>query len=164
MQQLKHFPGKLRRLVRSVHAQQARPDDAWATTLLTSAEARLYLSMDPRDREHACRVTRALIQDHPESGVLLRAAALLHDCGKSLRPYRVWERVLVGLVPGRWSSRLARVFPFGALYLRGEHPVLGAELVRRMGGRSRVAELIERHHAPQHDAEAALLHHFDERE
>lgn len=164
MHQLKHVAGKLRRLVRSVHAQQARPDDAWAVTMLTPGEARLYLSMDPRDREHACRVTRALSEVHPDSGALLRAAALLHDCGKSLRPYRVWERVLVGLVPGPWSSRLARVFPFGALYLRGEHPALGAALVRRTGGRARVAELIARHHAPQHDAEAALLHHFDDRE
>lgn len=160
LQKLRHLPGKLRRLSRSIRASQARPEDAWALGLLTPAEARLYLGMDARDREHACRVTRALLAAHPQASPALRAAALLHDCGKSVRPYRVHERVLVGLVPGR----LSRALPFGALYVRGAHPALGALLVRRIGGRARVAELIERHHTPGNDAEAALLHRFDDLE
>lgn len=160
LQKFRHLPGKIRRLSRSLQASQARPDDAWALTQLTPAEARLYLGMDARDREHACRVTRALLTAHPEVSPALRAAALLHDCGKSVRPYQIYERVLVGLVPGR----LSRALPFGALYVRGAHPVLGAELVRRIGGRARVADLVERHHTPGGDAEAALLHRFDDLE
>ena len=159
-QKIRHLPAKVRRLSRSIQASQARPEDGWALTLLTPAEARLYLGMDARDREHACRVTRALLAASPQASPALRAAALLHDCGKSVRPYRVHERVLVGLVPGR----LARVLPFGALYVRGAHPLLGAELLRRVGGRARVAELVERHHTPGGDAEAALLHRFDDLE
>ena len=160
LQKLAHLPGKLRRLKRSVREDQARPADAWALEMLTPPEARLYLGMDARDREHACRVARALISAHPGSSPELRAAALLHDCGKSLRPYRVQERVLVGLIPGRVSGYL----PFGALYVRGHHPAIGATLLRRLGGRARVAELIERHHLPVNDPEAALLHEFDELE
>ena len=160
LRKLIHLPGKVRRLSRSVRERQARPDDAWAVSVLTPPEARLYLSMDARDREHACRVAGALIAAHPCSSAELRAAALLHDCGKSLRPYRVQERVLVGLIPGRVS----RYLPFGALYLRGHHPALGAKLLRRLGGRERVAQLIERHHTPRNDREAALLHAFDELE
>ncbi|WP_293913997.1 HD domain-containing protein [Deinococcus sp.] len=156
----RRLPGKVQRLSRSVRHTQAAPDDTWALTLLTPAEARLYLDMDARDREHACRVTGALYAAHPDASPNLLAAGLLHDCGKSLRPYRVQERVLSGLVPGR----LARWLPFGPLYIRAEHPALGAELVRRAGGRARVAELIGRHHRPEGDAEAALLHAFDELE
>ena len=160
LQKLIRLPGKVRRLSRSVSAAQARPNDTWALARLTPAEARLYLGMDARDREHACRVAAALLAAHPSSSPELQAAALLHDCGKSLRPYRVQERVLVGLIPGRVS----RYLPFGALYIRGHHPQLGAELLRRVGGRSRVAELTERHHTPGDDSEAALLHEFDELE
>lgn len=152
--------GKVRRLSRSLRASQAQPNDAWAVSLLTPPEVRLYLSMDARDREHACRVTQALLAAHPGSSAELSAAALLHDSGKSLRPYRVYERVLVGLVPGRAAQWL----PFGALYLRGQHPGIGAELLRRTGGRERVAELVERHHTPRSDPEAALLHQFDDLE
>jgi putative nucleotidyltransferase with HDIG domain len=157
---LRNLPGKVQRLARSVRPDQARPDDTWALSILNVGEARLYLGMDARDREHACRVTGALLAAHPGASPSLLAAALLHDCGKSLRPYRVQERVLVGLVP----NRLARWLPFGPLYVRAEHPALGAELVRRMGGRARVAELIGRHHQPGQDAEAELIHAFDELE
>ncbi|AZI42035.1 HD domain-containing protein [Deinococcus psychrotolerans] len=154
------LPGKVKRLSRSLTASQAQPNDAWALSLLTPPEARLYLSMDARDREHACRVTGALLAAYPDSSPELSAAALLHDSGKLLRPYRVHERVLVGLVPGRAAQQL----PFGALYLRGQHPAIGGELLRRTGGRERVAELVERHHSPKGDAEAALLHQFDDLE
>ncbi|WP_425147068.1 HD domain-containing protein [Deinococcus sp.] len=154
---LSGLPAKLRRLARSLHAGQAIPDDAWALAHLTPAEARVYLGMDARDREHAERVTRALLSAHPQASSTLLAGALLHDCGKSVRPYRVWERVAAGLVP--W--RLSRWLPLGALYVRGAHPELGARLLTAVGARAAVIELVRRHHRPGHDPEAALLHRYD---
>ena len=151
------LPAKLKRLSRSLTAAQANPDDAWAAACLTASEWRVYIGMDPRDREHALRVTRTLLLACPAASHELLAAALLHDCGKQLRPYRVWERVAAGLVPGR----LARHLPLGALWVRGQHPELGARLLRAAGARERVAELVLRHHAPGEDAEAALLHRYD---
>jgi putative nucleotidyltransferase with HDIG domain len=152
-----HLGAKLKRLARSVRAAQASPDDAWARHRLNAGEARVYLGMDPRDREHALRVAQGLLAEVPGAAPELLAAALLHDCGKQLRPYRVWERVAAGLLPGR----LARHVPIGALWVRGLHPELGASLLRAAGARERVAELVEKHHRPGADAEAALLHRFD---
>lgn len=154
------LPAKLRRLSQSLSAAQAHPDDAWALRCLTPGEARVYLGMDARDREHALRVTQALLRDVPDAAPKLLAAALLHDCGKQLRPYRVWERVAAGLVPGR----LAALVPLGALWVRGQHPALGARLLRAAGARERVAELVERHHRPGTDGAAALLHRYDDLE
>ena len=154
------LPAKLRRLSRSLRARQANPDDRWAASRLTAGEWRVYIGMDPRDREHALRVTRGLLLACPDASPELLAAALLHDCGKQLRPYRVWERVAAGLVPGR----LARRLPVGALWVRGRHPELGAHLLRVAGARERVAELVCRHHAPGKDAEAGLLHRYDDLE
>ena len=151
------LPAKLRRLSRSLVATQAQPDDAWALAHLNAGEAKVYLGMDPRDREHALRVAQGLHAELPAATAELLAAALLHDCGKQLRPYRVWERVGAGLVPGR----LARWLPLGPLWVRGWHPELGAELLRAAGARARVAELVERHHRPGTDLDAALLHRFD---
>ncbi|GGQ99765.1 HD domain-containing protein [Deinococcus ruber] len=151
------LPAKLRRLARSLHAGQATPDDAWALAALTPSEGRVYLGMDARDREHAVRVAQALLTDHPQASGELLAASLLHDCGKSVRPYRVWERVAVGLVPGRVS----RWVPLGALYVRGFHPELGAALLSGVGARTGVIELVRRHHRPGGDPDAALLHRYD---
>jgi len=156
-QKITGLPAKLRRLSRSLSAGQAHPDDAWAAPHLTAGEWRVYLGMDARDREHALRVADALRSACPDASPEMLAAALLHDCGKQLRPYRVWERVAAGLVPGR----LARHVPVGALWVRGQHPELGATLLRAAGARRRVAELVERHHTPGSDAEAALLHRYD---
>ncbi|WP_407570355.1 HD domain-containing protein [Deinococcus altitudinis] len=156
------LPAKMKRLARSLTAAQADPDDAWAAGHLTSGEWRVYIGMDQRDREHALRVTRALLLARPAASPErpspeLLAAALLHDCGKQLRPYRVWERVAAGLVPGRWARHL----PVGALWVRGRHPELGARLLRAAGARERVAELVLRHHEPGEDADAELLHRYD---
>lgn len=148
------------RLIRSLHAAQAWPEDGWADSRLTAAEARVYRGMDPRDREHACRVARHLLRDRPDADPELVAAALLHDCGKSIRPYRVLERVLIGLVP----NRLSRALPLGPLAVRAYHPELGAELLARAGARPRVARLVARHHHPGGDPDAALLHHYDDLE
>ncbi|CAM3563117.1 HD domain-containing protein [Deinococcus frigens] len=155
------YAAKVRRLARSLRAVDAHPDDPWALTHMTPGEAHVYGGMDPRDREHACRVTLHLLREHPRADPELVAAALLHDCGKSVRPYRVTERVLVGLVP----TRLARWLPsVGALGIRAQHPELGATLLAHAGARVRVADLVARHHRPAGDTDAGLLHHYDDQE
>lgn len=143
-----------------MHEAQATPDDAWAFARLTCAEARVYAAMDARDREHAVRVAQALAAACPQAGPELVAAALLHDCGKQRRPYRVWERVVAGLLPYHLAQRM----PWPPAQVRAKHAEWGASLVRDAGGRERVAALIALHHMPAGDPEAALLHRFDDLE
>ncbi|WP_291424388.1 HD domain-containing protein [Deinococcus sp.] len=158
---IRGVPGKVRRMCQSVTPEMAHPDDDWAAQYLNPGERLVYLGMDPRDREHACRVTAHLLRDCPRSSPELIAAALLHDCGKSVRPYFLVERVLVGLIP----NRLTRILPpVGGIGIRAAHPELGAQLVARAGGRPRVAQLIVRHHQSVGDPEAALLHYYDDME
>ena len=149
--------GKIKRLGRSFFVSQARPDDVWAHQRLTRAEYGVYARMDPRDREHGVRVAQKLEGDYPDARAELVAAAILHDCGKSVRKYNVLERVLVGLIPYRLSAG----WTLGAVKVRNEHPARGAEMVRLAGGRQDVAHLIEQHHSPQADVEAGLLHDYD---
>lgn len=158
---LRALPGKLSRLSRSLHEADAQPADAWAEGFLNPGERLIYRAMDARDREHACRVTRNLLRDHPSASPELIAAALLHDSGKSVRPYYLLERVLVGLIPQGLSTWLP---PIGAIGIRAAHPELGAQLIVRAGGRPRVAQLVVRHHASVGDPEALLLHYYDEQE
>lgn len=160
MPRLSALPDKLRRLRRSLRESQAHPDDLWALARLTAAEGQVYLGMDARDREHAVWVAQALERSYPAAGPELLAAALLHDCGKQLHPYRVWERVSAGLLP----HRLARRLPWQPARVRACHPEWGAALVRQAGGRARVAALVAAHHSPAGDAEAAWLHRFDDLE
>lgn len=151
---------KAKRLSRSLLEGQARPDDLWALARLSPAESRVYLRLDARDREHAVRVAQALAAAYPQARGELLAAALLHDCGKARRPYRVWERVCAGLLP----LQLAAWLPWGAAQSRFHHPTWGAAMLREAGGRAEVAQLVALHHTPSASADAALLHAFDDLE
>lgn len=148
------------RLARSFRAEQARPDDVWAHFYLQTLEFEFYQRIDPRDREHGLRVAKQLLEAHPNAREELIAAAILHDCGKSVRSYHVLERVLVGLIPyGKGAGSR-----FEPIRVRNQHPQIGAELLRKSGGRLEVARLIEAHHCPQDDEEAQVLHFFDDLE
>lgn len=159
--------GKIGRLFRALSPAQARPDDAWAAKKLPNPELEVYQRMDPRDREHAVRVAQKLLELHPEAGGEVIRAALLHDCGKQVRPYNVFERVLVGLIAPegpRSSQTSSGLQARTAMDVRNNHPQIGANLILEAGGNARVAELVGIHHNPRTDLEATWIHQIDDLE
>ncbi len=160
--------GRFYRLARALLPWLARPDDDWAKKRLTPAEFAVYINMDARDREHAVRVSKKLIDLYPDSSLVLQRATLLHDCGKSVRPYSVFERVWVGLF---YEARDAqtRVLDFktrglSAIEVKKFHPQIGASLILAAGGDARVAEIVAKHHVPGSDLDAQRVHEMDELE
>ncbi len=135
------------RTVRAFVPALARPDDTFAARWLPPAELELYLAMDVRDRDHACRVARAVLRRHPEAPEKLVRASLLHDVGKSGAPFSPWLRVAVHVYRPRQApapgagSRLA-----DALRRHHQHPQLGAAMILACGGDPDVAELVRHHH------------------
>ncbi|HEX7004440.1 MAG TPA: HD domain-containing protein [Trueperaceae bacterium] len=141
----------------------ARPDDRFAQGYLEPAEYRLYLSMDPRDRQHACLVARQLLQRMPQASDVLVRAALLHDVGKSVRPYNPLYRILVHLyAPSDVPEAPALEGLRGAWQVKRHHSRYGARLIREAGGCDEVARLVERHHEPGGDAGASLIKSLDD--
>jgi hypothetical protein len=159
--------GKINRVFRAFSPAQAHPDDAWAALQLPTPELEVYQRMDPRDREHAVRVAQKLLELHPEASSEVVRAALLHDCGKQVRPYKVLERVLVGLIAPegpRSSTVTSGLLARTALEVRNNHPQIGAGLILEAGGSARVAELVRIHHVPGGDTEAIWIHQIDDLE
>lgn len=135
---------RLSRLLRALLSQEA-PDDTFALALLEGEERALYLAMDPRDRAHGIRVARRLLARYPQVPEAVLRAALLHDAGKALRPYRPWERVLVGLFPLPVPPYPLRQGLLGAFQVRRHHPLYAAERLKDPEVRALVLE----HHAPK---------------
>jgi hypothetical protein len=157
--------GRVNRLFRAMRPEFAKPDDAFALAHLPEPEYKIYANMDARDREHAVRVAQYLLTQKPDASRILISAALLHDCGKQVRPYRWRERVWAGLQPipkVDFDAAMRKKSPLTALEVRALHPQLGAMLIRASNGDPRVAQIVERHHQPFDDANAAWIHAVDE--
>ncbi|CAN5825766.1 HD domain-containing protein [soil metagenome] len=149
----------------------ARPDDAFAREVLSAAEYELYLAMDRRDRHHGVAVARAVLALAPDAERLVVRAALLHDVGKSIAPYRAWERIAVHLYTpprgverraGRWTEIGDRLDD--AWRRHRDHAERGAALIRDAGGDHGVADIVARHHRADalRDPRVALIARADE--
>ncbi|WP_243030011.1 phosphohydrolase [Thermus altitudinis] len=156
---LRSWPKRLWRLFWAFFPQGEGRDDAFALAFLQGEERTLYLAMDPRDRAHAVRVAKRLLKDHPDAPAFVIRAALLHDAGKALRPYRPLERILTGLyAPNVPPYPLRRGF-WGAFQVRRHHPLYAAERIRD----PQVRALVLEHHRPQ-SLWGRRLHQADQEE
>ena len=141
----------------------AAPDDAFARGHLSPQEWELYVRMDRRDRDHACRVARAVLTEVINPSPQLIRAALLHDIGKSGQRYNPLERVLVHLYTPQTMPQTPQLTGVrGAWQRNAHHALLGAARIRRTGGCERVAQLVALHHTPNGDVEAEQLKRIEE--
>lgn len=134
----------------------ARPLDlALAVPHLSAAELALFCSMTRSEQIHSISVLRSIQSDGHDLTPALAAAALLHDCGKSLYPMRLWQRSLPVLVrralPGLYR-RLAGADP-RRLLTRGfavvaHHPAWGAELLTKVDSSADTVWLVAHHADP----------------
>ena len=148
---------RLKRLYRAFRPAQATPDDAWALAELSIEEAHLYKAMDVRDREHAVWVAQRLLQRYPEAPSYAVRAALLHDSGKAMRPYRPLERILTGLVGLEVPIEPLDKGLRGAWQIRRHHPEYAAMRILD----PQVAQIVREHHQPQ-SLWAKRLHEVDQ--
>lgn len=148
---------RLKRLYKAFVPAQAQPDDAWALAELSLEEAHLYKAMDARDREHAVRVAKRLLERYPDAPSYAVRAALLHDCGKALRPYHPLERILTGLISLDVPIEPLHKGWRGAWQIRQHHPEYGAMRILE----PQVAQIVREHHQPV-SLWAKRLHEVDE--
>lgn len=90
-------------------------------------------------------VARRLLERYPEAPGFAVRAALLHDCGKALRPYHPLERVLTSLLRLDVPIEPLRKGLLGAWQIRQHHPEYGAARILD----PQVAQIVREHHRPE---------------
>ncbi len=145
--------GKWRhRLDQFVRALRPRIGDAerrWVQSVLSPAEYRLYAGMSPRDQRHCLDVAQTALTRDPAAEADLVKLTLLHDVGKQLVPFRLWERVLVVL--WRRGAPLPPADPLRHDWQRPwqmkyRHPEYGARLAAAAGCDPALVANIRHHH------------------
>lgn len=129
-------------------------DRAWVVDQLLPEELEVWRRMSRADRRHAAQVARRVqraLGDEATRPVV--AAALLHDCGKTVSGLGTYGRVIATLsvkVAGRdvalaWSETRGFTRRVG-LYV--EHPRLGADLLGMAGSAPLTVAWAAEHHLP----------------
>lgn len=132
-------------------------DTVWAEQQLLPGEVDLWRRMSRADRRHAAGVARRVeVALGADAGRPVLAAALLHDCGKTVSGLGTYGRVVATLsakVAGRdqaeaWARTVGFTRRVG-LYL--QHPQLGAELLGMAGSAPLTVAWAAEHHLPAQD-------------
>ncbi|NLL51256.1 MAG: hypothetical protein GX248_00955 [Peptococcaceae bacterium] len=141
----------------------------WVKRILPEKEYRLFLQQALPDRRHALDVAREIEENSERITAIhgktaycnLLHAALLHDCGKSVAPLRIWQRifiVIINTLPARCIQKLSSCSPIlgQTITLHQQHPYLGKKLAALAGCEDQVLSLIENHHSPTTGLEKIL--------
>lgn len=143
---------RLSQFWRMLPGRSAHVDRQEVRRFLGAPLTELFERMHPAEQAHSMRVYGAL-REQGETDPDLLAAALLHDAGKSRRPLRLFERVLIVLMraaaPGfvrRWGGGSQPAGGLrGAFQTAEQHPAWGAEMAAGAGASPQTCELIRRH-------------------
>ena len=129
---LRHASHLVRRALTSMSNRPPADDEnERARTVLSTGEYELWCSMSGRDRRHSLDVLDRFDVLVPGASREGRAAALLHDVGKSVCDLTWMGRVLATIIGPR-TARFARYHA---------HEKIGVELVRRVSARETIAIL-----------------------
>ena len=144
----------VKRFFGSVPIGPSAGDQAWVLEQLLEGERDVWRKMGRADRRHAAGVARRVevALGHEATRPVL-AAALLHDCGKTVSGLGTYGRVIAtlsGKMAGldqavAWTETTGFTRRVG-LYL--EHPRLGAELLGLAGSAPLTVAWTAEHHLP----------------
>ena len=138
-------------------------DDRFAENCLEAKAYELYLSMDKRDRAHACAVSKAVLKELEPSENLL-TAAFLHDLGKTEGSYNALERILVHLYCPNHLPKSPKLKGLRGIWQRRlHHAYYGAEKIREAALPEEVARIVENHHKVGCHPEADALKRIEDR-
>ncbi len=151
-------PGHLVRRAASTLFRRRTPSDdlAWASSLLSDAEQRLFDRMSPADRAHSVRVARrveATSGDLDDAATAV-VAALLHDVGKGEVRLGLYGRVVATLCDAFADDQVAQAWAqrdgiTGRIGLYLQYPELGADSLRLAGSSRLVVAWSAEHHQPE---------------
>lgn len=151
---------RVRQFINAIFPKVNASDINWALNHLTPEASDLFLKQSWPEQRHAIDVAQNIIQARNPISFsdfqTLITAALLHDCGKSMVPISLWQRVYIVLMQAMpqslWSCLEQSHTVFASpLKLATQHALWGESLAKRAGLNSEVCLLIREHHSPQTD-------------
>ena len=148
---------RVQQFIHTIFPHIASSEITWALQNLPTEACPLFLKQSRSEQRHALDVAQSLMNEKStltlSSFENLLIAALLHDCGKSKVPIRLWHRVFIVLMqkmPHSIWSYLERGDSVFATPLKtaSQHALWGGNLAKRAGLNPVICLLIQEHHSP----------------
>lgn len=166
---------RLNQLYHALFAKVYPKEYTWLSEILTPQELILFGQQTLTEQRHALDVAYDIQKDQERIAKTfggntyqdLLHAALLHDCGKSLHPLKLWQRIFIviaGSLPLPWQNKIVSDKNiFGkTLIIHQQHSAWGKHLAAKAGVKEAIQVLIQNHHTP-HGTLEELLYQADNR-
>lgn len=148
---------RVRQFWRALFPIMRSPERAYLERQIPPDALPLFFRQSAAEQRHALDVAQELqswalsVSENERRALIL--AALFHDCGKSLMPIKLWQRVAIVLLehlpaslrPKAEQIEMIRV----TLQIAAEHAHWGSELAKEAGLPADVCALIREHHQPK---------------
>lgn len=130
-------------------------DEALVQQTLSPTQMAVFRPLRRAEKLHSINVLRDVLAQADSTPPDLAAAALLHDCGKSLYALRTWHKTLVVLVRAFMPSLAKHLsqedrltFWRASFVVRQYHPAWGAQMLSDIGASPRLIWLVAHHADP----------------
>jgi len=160
---------RIKQFCKAVSPRIKKNEYAWAAKILNHQEYALFSKQSLVEQRHAIDVALDIYKQQnliitlygADHFANLLKAALLHDCGKSLIKYRLWQRVVIALarqLPENYKAKLIKGrTPLGRILLLDSlHPKWGKFLTAKAGLNTDIQTMILNHHNPSSQIEHLL--------
>ncbi len=137
---------RIKQFYRGLKAKVTPEDLQFLRSYLTAEETALFRRLRISEQRHCLNIAYDCLAEKEHSPLLIKAA-LLHDVGKTKSNLTLVNKALAVLVKKlRIPGKILPVFLTKALYYKEQHPVIGAEILQRLGTEAPVIFLTRYHH------------------
>jgi HD-GYP domain-containing protein (c-di-GMP phosphodiesterase class II) len=132
----------------------------WIRKILPAKAFSLFCKQALPEQRHALEVTKSLnntsisLDLRPKEYENLLIASLLHDCGKSLVKFYLWQKIIIVLINGcplliKKYIVTKPGFLTHTLNIAHQHAKWGESLAKEAGLNEQICQLIGQHHCPK---------------
>ena len=152
---------RVSQFIKAITAEITEEDLSFVRQYLNRKELELFMKLKPYEQRHCIDVANQLKRVDLEDTEMIKLG-LLHDIGKILYPLHPVEKSIIVVLDRLTAGRIKKYNTYKMVKCYYEHPQLGYELLRSLGGyEESFLKLIQNHHQSEKNPRLLILQQAD---